>query len=105
MYVLGVMGWPPGPVEWIIILAIVLIIFGPKQVPKLIKMGKEQIGNLRGAMDEINDTVKPEEGAQAQAGTPAPDAPAAPPVVTPAPAPAPAPAPEQTPPPQAPAAQ
>ena len=126
MYALGVMGWPPGPIEWVIILAIVLLIFGPKQVPKLIKMGKEQVANLRGAVDEINETVKPEDGTQAGVVTPevpvaapapapvtqAPVAPApapAPtpevPVAAPAPAPAPVAAPEQAPPAQAPQQQ
>ena len=70
-----------GP-ELAIILIAVLIIFGPKQIPKLIKMFRKSAQEIRSGFEDFT-----EEDASAQAQAPAP-APAPVQEVAPAPAPA-----------------
>ncbi len=52
-----------GPQEWLIVLAIVLLIFGPKQIPKLAKMFGKATKDLKDGMngtdeDDNTDSVK-----------------------------------------------
>ncbi len=53
-----------GPQEWLIVLAIVLLIFGPKQIPKLAKMfgkaTKDFKDGVNATDDDDTDTVKAE---------------------------------------------
>ncbi len=44
-----------GPMELGLILLVVLILFGPKQLPKLGKMFGKTMKNVREGMDGIND--------------------------------------------------
>jgi len=110
MFALGI--GPASISGWhvVIILVIVLIVFGPKQLPKLAKMFRETVSEVRTGLDEVNKTAEgsPEQAAPPPAPAPAAAAPApvvpapvaeapatpAPvaeaPVATPAPAPAPA---------------
>lgn len=43
-----------GPTELIIVLAIVLILFGPSQLPKLTKMFRKSAKNFREGMEDGN---------------------------------------------------
>jgi len=90
MYVIGA-PLPLGGWELAIILVIVLVLFGPKQLPKLGKMFGETMKEVRAGVDEANKGL---DGAS-ETSAPAPAEAAAPaPVEAPAPAAAPAPAPE-----------
>jgi len=64
-----------------IILVIVLIIFGPKQLPKLAKMFRETMSEVRTGLDEANSAAN---DAPEQAPAPPAPAPAAPAPVAPA---------------------
>ena len=44
-----------GPQEFIIVLIIVLVIFGPKNLPKLGKMFGKTIKNFKEGMDDVED--------------------------------------------------
>ena len=52
-----------GPQELIIVLIIVLVIFGPKNLPKLGKMFGETMKNFKDGMDDVdeNGDAKPAE--------------------------------------------
>lgn len=50
--------WTPGPLEIIIILVIVLIVFGPKRLPDL---GRSLGRGMREFKDSVTDSNKPEE--------------------------------------------
>ncbi len=93
MKILG-MGW----IEVVIILAVILIIFGPKQLPKLGKAIGKTVKNLRkgiGDDDEAAANAAPEAVSTEVAIVAVESAPAASAAAQePAPAPAPAPAPE-----------
>ncbi|MCL2379693.1 MAG: twin-arginine translocase TatA/TatE family subunit [Coriobacteriia bacterium] len=56
MYLLG--AWTPGPLELIVLLVVVLVIFGPKQLPKLGKMLGKTMQEVRGGLDEANKTLE-----------------------------------------------
>ncbi len=47
-----------GAPELIIILVVVLVIFGPKQLPKLGKMFGKTVKEVRTGMDSLNDELK-----------------------------------------------
>lgn len=85
-----------GPLELMIILGIALLIFGPKNLPKLGKSLGQTVKNVREGMEGDDEEPKKMEAAEAvaepaPAAAPAQPAPAAAPVET-APAPAAAPA-------------
>jgi len=100
MYLLG--AFSPGPLEFGVILIVVLIIFGPKQLPKLGKMFGQTMKEVRAGVEEanqglaeVNDAVSGQTAAaaavpaEAPAVAPAPaatEAPAAPAEVTETPA-------------------
>ena len=44
-----------GPQEFIIVLIIVLVIFGPKNLPKLGKMFGKTMKNFKEGMDDVED--------------------------------------------------
>ena len=46
-----------GGAEWLIILAVVLLIFGPKQLPKLGKMFGKTMREVRSGMENINEEL------------------------------------------------
>ena len=48
-----------GPQELIIVLIIVLVIFGPKNLPKLGKMFGKTMKNFKAGMDEVPDEDEP----------------------------------------------
>ena len=52
-----------GPQELIIVLIIVLVIFGPKNLPKLVKMFGKTMKNFKEGMDDVdeNGDTKPAE--------------------------------------------
>jgi len=54
-----------GTTELLIILAVVLLIFGPTQLPKLSKMFGKSVKNLRSGMqdDDTDSTADPDEEA------------------------------------------
>lgn len=57
------MGFLPKGFEWIVILIVVLVIFGPKNLPKLGKSLGATVKNLREGMqgeDEAGETVEEE---------------------------------------------
>ena len=54
----------PGPTELIIILAIVLIIFGPKKLPEMGKAIGQSIRELKKASDHKDDTEKADDVAE-----------------------------------------
>mgnify|MGYP001572790393 CR=1 FL=1 len=59
----GIGGW-----EWVVILVIVLIIFGPSQLPKLAKMIGDSIRTLKKASTgEDDSSQKPPEGRNGKA--------------------------------------
>ncbi|MCL2402977.1 MAG: twin-arginine translocase TatA/TatE family subunit [Coriobacteriia bacterium] len=78
MYALGFIGRTPGFWEIAIVLAIVLLLFGPKQLPKLAKMFKDTKKELNSAMEDDKQPA-------AEEATPASN-----PVAEASPAPAPA---------------
>jgi len=50
-----------GATELIVILLIVLVVFGPKQLPKLSKMFGETIKNFKKGMEEADEPTKTED--------------------------------------------
>jgi len=107
MYALGAGLLGLGPWEFVIILVIVLLIFGPKQLPKLVKTLKSTSTEIRSTLDEIQDEeaaksaeappVAPAPAPVAPAAAPAPVAVAEPVPVAPAAEATPAPTPSQEP--------
>lgn len=53
----------PGMMELLVVLLIVVVIFGPTQIPKLTKMIGKSIKNLRAGMADDEDDGKPKEKA------------------------------------------
>lgn len=49
----------PGMMELIVVLVIVIVIFGPTQLPKLTKMIGKSIKNLRAGMSEDEEEEAP----------------------------------------------
>lgn len=49
----------PGMMELVIVLVIVIVIFGPSQLPKLTKMIGKSVKNLRAGMSEDEDEEAP----------------------------------------------
>lgn len=47
--------------ELLIVLAIVIIIFGPKQIPKLVKMFKKGAASVKEGLNEDEETVSDDE--------------------------------------------
>jgi len=47
-----------GPLELIVILAVVLLIFGPSQIPKLGKMFGQSMRDFRDASKKLDDEVE-----------------------------------------------
>ena len=47
----------PGGTEWIIILVVVLVIFGPKQLPKLGKMFGKTMKEVRSGMENLEESM------------------------------------------------
>ncbi|MCL2526485.1 MAG: twin-arginine translocase TatA/TatE family subunit [Coriobacteriia bacterium] len=75
MYALGAMS--VGPLEIGIVLLIVIILFGPKQLPKLGKMFGKTMTEVRSGIEEANETINPAAAeAPAAAAAPAEAAPA-----------------------------
>lgn len=56
-----------GPQEFIIVLIIVLVIFGPKNLPKLGKMFGKTINGFKKGMEESEDSDDSEEKAEKKA--------------------------------------
>lgn len=52
---------PIGPWEIVLILAIVLIIFGPGKLPQVGKMVGKAIGEFKGTVKEVEDAVSLED--------------------------------------------
>lgn len=50
----------PGTTELLIILMVVVVLFGPTQIPKLTKMMGKSIKNLRAGMSEDDEDEKKE---------------------------------------------
>ena len=50
-----------GTTELLIILAVVVVIFGPTQIPKLTKMIGKSVKNLRAGMASVEDEDETEE--------------------------------------------
>ena len=50
-----------GTTELLVILVIVIIVFGPKQLPKLSKMFGKTIKNFKEAMSDTKDSDKPDD--------------------------------------------
>ncbi|MCL2438332.1 MAG: twin-arginine translocase TatA/TatE family subunit [Coriobacteriia bacterium] len=71
MYALGA-GWTPGFWEIAIVLAIVLVLFGPKQLPKLARMFKDTTKELRDGMEDTSQPVEGQSAAPVQTAAPAP---------------------------------
>ena len=44
-----------GTSELFIILLVVLIIFGPKQIPKLMRLCKKGVNRMKSALDDVED--------------------------------------------------
>jgi sec-independent protein translocase protein TatA len=68
----------PGGYEWLIILVIALLIFGPTQLPKLAKMFGKSAKSLKDGIDgklaeDEDDEAKPAESDNEKAATAAPD--------------------------------
>jgi len=55
-----------GAPELIIILVVVLVLFGPKQLPKLGKMFGKTVKEVREGMDSFNDEMKNESDKKAE---------------------------------------
>ncbi len=51
----------PGMMELLVVLLIVVVIFGPTQIPKLTKMIGKSIKNLRAGMSDDEDDGKAKE--------------------------------------------
>ena len=88
MKILG-MGW----LEFVVILAIILIIFGPKQLPKLGKAIGKTVRNLKKGIGSDEEEAKAEETAEPASTEVAIVAVESKPAASAAPAPEPAPAP------------
>lgn len=56
-----------GAPELIIILIVVLVIFGPKQLPKLGKMFGKTVKEVRSSMDTINEEINKDDEDKAEA--------------------------------------
>lgn len=54
----------PGMMELLVVLLIVVVIFGPTQIPKLTKMIGKSIKNLRAGMSDDEDDGKAKEKAE-----------------------------------------
>lgn len=52
---------PPGPTEWLIIAAIILLLFGPTQIPKLTKLFGKGVKNFKKGMAEAEEDDEDEE--------------------------------------------
>ena len=50
-----------GPTELILILVMVIVIFGPTQIPKLTKMFGKSVKSFKDGMDEEEKTKAPDE--------------------------------------------
>ena len=50
-----------GPTELIVILLIVIVLFGPTQIPKLTKMFGKSVKSFKDGMDEAEQTKAPDE--------------------------------------------
>lgn len=59
----------PGGFEWLVILGVVLILFGPTQLPKLAKMVGKSFRTLKDAADGVDSDDEPK---QPPAGSPPP---------------------------------
>lgn len=61
----------PGMTELLVVLIIVVVIFGPTQIPKLTKMVGKSIKNLRAGMaeDEDEDFAKKEKAKETKEGS------------------------------------
>ncbi len=57
MALLSIIGLPTG-YEWIIILAVVLLIFGPKNLPKLGRMFGTSLREFRSAASKVTDDAE-----------------------------------------------
>lgn len=68
----------PGGFEWLVILGIVLILFGPTQLPKLAKMVGKSFRSLKDAANGVDTDDEPKQPPQQQ-----PPAGSAPPAGTP----------------------
>ena len=51
----------PGVTELLIVLAVVIVIFGPTQIPKLAKMLGKSVKNLRAGMADDDEDKKDKE--------------------------------------------
>lgn len=51
----------PGPTEWIIILVIVLLLFGGKKLPSLMKGLGKGIKEFKNAKDDISNEIEDQE--------------------------------------------
>jgi len=58
--------WRPGPMELLIILAVVLLLFGPKQIPKLSKMFGKAVKDMKEGLEGKDEAEKPEAMTEAQ---------------------------------------
>ena len=58
-----------GTTELIVILAIVVLIFGPTQIPKLTKMFGKSVKSFKDGMDESDDTSVKETTAKKDSDT------------------------------------
>ena len=56
-----------GPAELVLILAVVVILFGPTQIPKLTKMFGQSVKSFREGMGADKAETKPESAAEAKA--------------------------------------
>lgn len=56
----------PGGMEWVFILVIVLLLFGPSQLPKLAKTFGKSAKALREGLNEMNDDTEKPESAKAE---------------------------------------
>jgi sec-independent protein translocase protein TatA len=55
-----------GGMEWVVILLIVVIIFGPTQIPKLTKMLGKSVKGLKDGMDDSKDDPEKKETSDAK---------------------------------------
>jgi sec-independent protein translocase protein TatA len=55
-----------GGMEWVVILLIVVIIFGPTQIPKLTKMLGKSVKGFKDGMDDSKDDSEKKETSDAK---------------------------------------
>jgi sec-independent protein translocase protein TatA len=55
-----------GGMEWVVILLIVVIIFGPTQIPKLTKMLGKSVKGFKDGMDDSKDDPEKKETSDAK---------------------------------------